>query len=240
MSIRDMLSNIFGPGVDTLKTSKQPVDYSTPKLISVSPLKSPTYFKNENLYNTELLFVAKKYSLPYATLKGLCALESEGFIARSYRAEPAINDASYGLMQLLMGTARGLGYSGDAEGLYNPQVSLDLGAKFLKQLVDKYSSMPDAIASYNMGYPRPASKTTPHIIELYGKPDATWIYANQPYVDRVMAYATFYQVKDINHDQTLANEIYAQIRARELKLVLARGIPIAAVLAGMAILGDVL
>ena len=75
---------------------------------------------------------------------------------------------------------------------------------------------------------------------MYGKPDATWIYANQPYVDRVMAYATFYQVKDINHDQTLANEIYAQIRARELKLVLARGIPIAAVLAGMAILGDVL
>lgn len=53
-----------------------------------------------------------------------------------------------GLMQLMDGTARGLGVS----NAFDPQQSLVGGARFLKGLIDRYSgSLPLALAAYNAG-----------------------------------------------------------------------------------------
>jgi hypothetical protein len=149
-------------------------------------------FKNEDKYNAEILKVSQKTGVPVSIIKGFAAMES-GFAANAYRDEPQIKDASYGLMQILYRTAKGMGYAGTPENLSSPETNLYYGTLFIKNLLSKYSDLSDAIASYNMGHPRPASKTTPLIERIYGRPSSTWRYANQPYVDRVSSYIAYYQ-----------------------------------------------
>ena len=158
-------------------------------------------FANEDKYNHEILQASQEEKVPYSVLKGFFALES-AFDAKSYRAEkydnPAKNDASYGLAQVLYRTAVGLGYTGTPEGLFDPYTSAKYGARFIANLHKQYSELSDVIASYNMGTPRAASETTSRIISIYGVPGADWDYANQPYVDRVSAYISYYQAKERN------------------------------------------
>lgn len=45
----------------------------------------------------------------------------------------AANAGNYGLMQIRLGTARSLGYSGGAQGLLNPEVNLTYGMRYLGQ-----------------------------------------------------------------------------------------------------------
>ena len=61
------------------------------------------------------------------------------------RFQSLIGDASYGLMQLLMSTARGLGYTGDANGLYDAATNIDLGTRLLSDLRRRYGTDFDRI-----------------------------------------------------------------------------------------------
>jgi soluble lytic murein transglycosylase-like protein len=57
-------------------------------------------------------------------------------------------------MQLLTRTAKGLGYTGPAEGLYDPEVNIDLGAKLLGQLRSSYGDdFRRVYSAYNSGKP---------------------------------------------------------------------------------------
>lgn len=76
----------------------------------------------------------------------------------AYRAEPKINDASYGLMQILYSTALDRGYSGPPEGLYDPETNIRLGMAQLHWswgfLANRLGQSPTAaqwIGSYNAG-----------------------------------------------------------------------------------------
>lgn len=89
--------------------------------------------------------------VPALLIQAVILTESSGR-ADAYRAEPRIHDASYGLMQLLYGTAKGLGYTGTPEGLYDPQTNIHYGTKLLAQLRARYGDNPAAIYSaYNSG-----------------------------------------------------------------------------------------
>lgn len=66
-----------------------------------------------------------------ALIMGIMQTESS-FNPRAYRAEPQINDASYGLMQVLYSTARDRGYGGAPDGLYDPEVNIRLGIAHLE------------------------------------------------------------------------------------------------------------
>lgn len=95
----------------------------------------------------------KKYGLKKLLLKAVAIRESS-LNERAYRYEPgfwnrylannpewkdknpAEVSASYGLMQLMYPTAWMLGYRGDGEGLYNPAVNINLGASFIRRLLD--------------------------------------------------------------------------------------------------------
>jgi soluble lytic murein transglycosylase-like protein len=84
-------------------------------------------------------------------IKAVIGVESS-YNPRAYRAEPRINDASYGLMQLLYRTAVGLGYAGEPEGLFDPGINIDLGSKFLGQLRARHGDNFAAVYSaYNSG-----------------------------------------------------------------------------------------
>lgn len=54
----------------------------------------------------------------------------------AYRYEAGINDASYGLMQILSGTARQMGYAGDPAGLYDPLENTRYGMRYIRYVQD--------------------------------------------------------------------------------------------------------
>lgn len=96
---------------------------------------------------------AQTYNVPPTWIRAVIQTESSWKPA-AYRAEPAIGDASYGLMQLLGKTARGLGFTGDPSLLYDPAVNIDLGTKLLGELRRSYGDDFRRIYSaYNSGKP---------------------------------------------------------------------------------------
>ena len=74
----------------------------------------------------------------------------------AFRADAKSHSNAIGLMQLLMGTAKGVahgtGLPTDEESLKHPEVSIPLGAKLLGSLRRTYPTNPElAIAAYNSG-----------------------------------------------------------------------------------------
>ncbi len=93
------------------------------------------------------------YFVPADWIRAVIDVESN-WDTFAYRAEPRINDASYGLMQLLNTTARSLGFTGQPEELYKPEINIPLGAQLLGQLRSKYGDDFRRIYSaYNSGSP---------------------------------------------------------------------------------------
>lgn len=91
------------------------------------------------------------FGVPFEWVKAVIATESS-FYAKAYRAEPRINDGSYGLMQLLNRTAVSLGYSGDPAGLFDPDTNIKYGTKLLAQLQASYGdNFSKVYSAYNSG-----------------------------------------------------------------------------------------
>lgn len=154
-------------------------------------------FPKESDFDQDFLAVSLENGIPVSTLKGFAGMES-AFNPQAYREEKGIGDASYGLMQILNGTAKSVGFTGQPADLFNPRTNLKYSAKFLSGLLKKYPDLSQAVASYNMGRPRKASETTDVIKAIYGAPAPNWTYANQPYVDRVMSYIAYFQTFEDN------------------------------------------
>lgn len=95
----------------------------------------------------------------FAVADVLAVIEIESsFNPRAYRAEPQINDASYGLMQVLATTAADRGYRGPVEGLFDPETNIRLGMRQLKwswDYLNRKRGVPPSVAewigSYNAG-----------------------------------------------------------------------------------------
>jgi transglycosylase-like protein with SLT domain len=77
--------------------------------------------------------------------------QESGGGANNYRFEPKINDASFGPLQILSGTARGLGYEGPPEGLFDPAVSVPYAMKYFKNQMSQFGDPRKALAAYNAG-----------------------------------------------------------------------------------------
>lgn len=126
-----------------------------------------------------------------ALAKGTTMQESR-FNPAAYRFEPKLNDASRGLMQLLLSTARAIGYSGDVGddtahtgGLYDPATNIDLGVKLLAENLRRASgNLTIAVSAYNGGF----SEIRPND----AKRDGSGNLINQPYVDAVLNYYNGY------------------------------------------------
>ena len=108
-------------------------------------------FIKEKQYANEIAAAANKYNVPAALIMGHIKQES-GFNPSAVRQEPAINDASYGMMQLLLGTAKTLDPGATVDKLYNAGYNIDLGTKYIAQNLKRYNNnITDAIAAYNAG-----------------------------------------------------------------------------------------
>jgi soluble lytic murein transglycosylase-like protein len=69
----------------------------------------------------------------HASANGVPVVLVHRVIVRESRYQPALigHGGTIGLMQIKLATARGLGYSGDAEGLRDPDTNLAYGVKYL-------------------------------------------------------------------------------------------------------------
>lgn len=89
------------------------------------------------------------YDLPAAIVYGLVAHES-GFNPSAFLMDR--NGGSIGLMQISLPTARGMGYQGDAAGLYDPATNVTYGLAYFRAQLDRYSGdVAKALSAYNAG-----------------------------------------------------------------------------------------
>lgn len=89
----------------------------------------------------------------------------------SKESEVCCQKISFGLMQLMGGTARDMGYEEHLIELVDPTIGIYWGCKYLASRISKYKSVKAAVASYNAGSLR---------LNKDGE------IVNQAYIDRVM------------------------------------------------------
>lgn len=98
---------------------------------------------------------ATKYNIDPNLIFATIMIESGGD-AKAIRHEPRINDASYGLGQILYGTARGIGFRGSPTDLFDPEANIDLIGKYHRRNQDTYDTelTPAQLTiAYNTGSP---------------------------------------------------------------------------------------
>ena len=93
---------------------------------------------------------------------------------QSLDTEKQAQKTSWGLMQIMGGTARGMGFDGRfLSELLDPETNLTWGCMYLRNQYLRYGCWEDAVAAYNAGSVRKRENGT---------------YYNQGYVDKVFDY----------------------------------------------------
>lgn len=76
-------------------------------------------------YTTIINSYAASYGVPASLANAVVRVES------NYRADMTGSAGEIGLMQIKLETARGLGYTGTRQALYNPETNIRWGMKYL-------------------------------------------------------------------------------------------------------------
>lgn len=135
-------------------------------------------------YDDIIESASKQYNVDADLIKAIITVESN-WNPKAFNTEPTVKgDSAWGLMQILLGTARNVSNNPNLqpEELIQPTVNILIGTKYLHDLFKKYNYMDDVIASYNAGRPI-RSKIT-------GR------YINQKYVNKVKI--SMYKIKGIS------------------------------------------
>lgn len=101
----------------------------------------PTNELSATTFRPMIQAAAERHGVDPQLLEALVSVESNF----NPRATSGVGAA--GLTQLMPGTARALGVTDP----YDPQQSLNGGAKYLKQMLDQFGDLPTALAAYNAG-----------------------------------------------------------------------------------------
>jgi soluble lytic murein transglycosylase-like protein len=98
--------------------------------------------------------VAKKYDIDPGVIFATIMIESGGN-TYAIRHEPSIGDSSYGLGQILYGTAVLLEYEGTPSQLFDPEVNIELTGRYHRRNLDVYGDLtPQQLTiAYNTGTP---------------------------------------------------------------------------------------
>ncbi len=86
----------------------------------------------------------EQFGIPSGLLRALISKESSG----NPNARSPVG--AIGLTQVMPATARGMGYNPE-ELARNPQMQVEAGARYLRQMLDSHGSVTEALAAYNWG-----------------------------------------------------------------------------------------
>lgn len=143
----------------TIVTAEEPPQLEASVQIRPEELRGKSELERANLvwqrYGHLIRQAANKYELDPNLIFATIMIESGGN-TYAIRQEPRLNDASYGLGQLLYSTARGIGYTGTPTGLFDPATNIDLIARYHKRNFDHYQqklSPQELTTAYNTGSP---------------------------------------------------------------------------------------
>lgn len=139
-------------------------------------------FARETEFDALIYAEAARRGLDPVLIKAVIATESS-FNPQASRAEPQIRDASHGLMQILYRTAQMMGYTGQPQGLFDPETNIRFGSAYLTHQLTRYQGdVPSALAAYNAGTARRG---------------ADGRFVNQAYVDRALGYYAELQGREV-------------------------------------------
>lgn len=85
----------------------------------------------------------------------------------SKETEVTCQRMSWGLVQLMGGTARNGGYSGPLARLIEPELNLTQACLYLRSLQKRYDNSEDVVAAYNAGSPRRLGKGGDYVNQGY-------------------------------------------------------------------------
>jgi soluble lytic murein transglycosylase-like protein len=106
------------------------------------------------------LSLSVQYHLPPNLLSAVCLVETK-HNPKAVRVQDG-GSPSYGLCQVKLATARGLGFDGAIADLLDPKVNATLAAKYLRQQHARYrGNLTKTISAYNAGSWRPNKKGVP-------------------------------------------------------------------------------
>jgi len=104
------------------------------------------------IYTDAARNAAQTLQVPLQWVLGVIGAESS-FQAPAQTWEPAAAEYSYGPMQVLGSTARGLGFQGALGDLMAPETGIYWGTAYLRQLIDRYGfDFDSVISAYNRGH----------------------------------------------------------------------------------------
>jgi len=105
-------------------------------------------YANESKFDSIIALAAAQSGVPVPLIKAILANES-GFVPSAMGDQ----GRAYGIGQMWLKTARGIGFTGDASALLNPAVAIPLTAKYLAVHLKKYGgNVAAAMSAYNAGH----------------------------------------------------------------------------------------
>jgi soluble lytic murein transglycosylase-like protein len=125
---------------------KRPLSLALLATLAALPLSRGAHAQNVE-YNALVASHAQANGLPEALVHRVIVRESR------YRPALVGRGGTIGLMQIKLATARGLGYTGDAAGLRDPNTNLTYAVKYLAGAYRAANGDPNrAVAYYASGY----------------------------------------------------------------------------------------
>ena len=117
-------------------------------------------------------------------------------IMRESRYQPrAISKGNYGMMQIRLGTARGLGYTGTAQGLLDPETNLTYAVKYLAGAYKAaHGNQDQAVRYYAAGYYYAAKRQGQLETQQASAAQQPSLFADQPNV-----FDAFAQERPVRH-----------------------------------------
>lgn len=109
---------------------------------------------NTGIYDAIVAQASAKYNLPASWIKAVIGAESSFDPNVPDRWEEKVQEYAYGPMQILLSTARMMGFNGTGAQLRQPAANIDVGAAYLARLRSQHGDDFRRIYSaYNSGNP---------------------------------------------------------------------------------------